>query len=164
MDRESFTGNRRRKLVPWLVKSEPSVYSIEDLRRDQVTSWEGVRNYQARNFMRDMQPGDKVLFYHSNATPPGVAGIAQVRKRAYPDPTQFDSASPYFDAGSKNDAPRWDLVEVAFERAFERAVTLEQLRSDAALAGLLVTARGSRLSVVPVSDAHFARIVTLAES
>lgn len=141
------------------MKSEPDVYSIADLARDRVTAWCGVRNYQARNFMRDvMRPGDLVLFYHSSCETPGVAGVGRVAGPAYADPTQFDRASPYFDAKATRRAPVWMQVDVAFEEAFPRLVPLEELRADPALKGLLLLRRGNRLSVLPVTKAHFERI------
>ena len=147
----------------WLMKSEPDVYGIDDLARDGSTGWEGVRNYQARNFMRDaMRVGDLVLFYHSNAEPPGVAGLARVAGGAEPDPTQFDPGSEYFDAGSKPEDPRWLHVRVGFVERFAEVVPLEVLRNDAALAGMALLQRGQRLSVQPVSPAHFARVLALA--
>ena len=148
----------------WLMKSEPDVYSIDDLARDGQTGWEGVRNYQARNFMRDdMKVGDKVLFYHSNAKPPGVAGVAEVCRAAYPDPAAFDPSSPYFDPKSKPEAPAWLRVDLRFVRRLPRLVPLDALKGDPLLSGMLVTLRGQRLSVQPVSPAHFDRVIALAE-
>jgi predicted RNA-binding protein with PUA-like domain len=147
----------------WLVKSEPDVYSIEDLRRDGTTTWEGVRNFQARNYLRAMRKGDRVLYYHSNADPPGVAGIAKVARTAYPDPTQFDPASHYADPTSDPDDPRWSMVDLAFVKAFARVVSLDELRDHAAeLGDLAVIRRGNRLSVCPVSADQFDLIVALA--
>ena len=147
----------------WLMKSEPDVYAITDLERDGTTGWEGVRNYQARNFMRDtMRLGDLVLFYHSNAEPPGVAGIARVVGAPEPDPTQFDAGSEYHDPGSDPADPRWLHVRVGFVERFAEVVPLDVLRADASLAGMPLLARGQRLSVQPVSPAHFARILALA--
>lgn len=147
----------------WLIKSEPEVYGIADLERDAHTAWEGVRNYQARNFMRDgMRAGDLVLFYHSNAEPSGVAGVARVHGPALPDPTQFDSASEYFDATSSAREPRWMMVPFAFVERFAEVVPLEVLKADAALAEMLVIQKGQRLSVQPVGGAHFARVLALA--
>lgn len=151
-------------MATWLAKSEPESYSIDDLQRDGATGWEGVRNYQARNSMRDMKVGDRVLFYHSNGEPPGVAGIAVVRREAFPDPTQFDPASPYHDPGSKQEDPRWSSVELRFVEKFAKLVPLSVLRDDPALAGLEVTRKGSRLSVHPVSEAHYNRIVALGRA
>ena len=133
----------------WLLKSEPTTYSIDDLKRDGHTSWEGVRNYQARNFMRDgMKMGDLVLFYHSNAEPPGVAGIARVKKEGYPDTTTKEKG--------------WILVDVEFVEKFKRFVALDELKADKKLAGMLVIRKGQRLSVQPVDRAHFDEVARLA--
>lgn len=148
-------------MATWLAKSEPEVYSIDDLARDGATGWEGIRNYQARNHLRAMKVGDRVLFYHSNGEPPGVAGIAVVRKEHFPDPTQYDRDSAYFDAGSKPDDPRWSSVELRFVEKFAHFVPIGVLREDPALDGLEVTRKGSRLSLHPVSEAHYNRIVAL---
>jgi predicted RNA-binding protein with PUA-like domain len=146
----------------WLMKSEPDVFSIDDLKRDGSTTWEGVRNFTARNFMRDaMLLGDLVLYYHSNAEPSGVAGLAKVSKLAYPDPTQFDKKSEYYDATAKKDEPRWLMVEVAFVEKFPTLVSLETLKKDKALAKMLVVQKGQRLSVQPVEGKHFDRVVAL---
>ncbi len=147
----------------WLMKSEPSVYAIEDLERDGRAEWEGVRNYQARNLMRDeMRRGDLVLFYHSNAKPSGVAGVARVVREAYPDPTALDPTSPYHDPRATPEDPRWVQVDLGFVERFERLVPLAALKADPALEGMLVTRRGQRLSVQPVERAHFARVLELA--
>jgi predicted RNA-binding protein with PUA-like domain len=147
----------------WLMKSEPDVYSIDDLARDGTTSWSGVRNYQARNFMRDdMKVGDLVLFYHSNAEPPGVAGIAKVVRTAHPDLTALDPRSPYHDPKATPENPIWQMVDVGFVAAFKRLVSLDDLRTDPALADMLVIKRGMRLSVQPVDPAHFKRIESMA--
>ncbi len=146
----------------WLVKSEPAVYGIADLARDGTTGWEGVRNFQARNALRAMTVGDPVLFYHSNADPPGVVGLARVLRAAFPDPTQFDPASPTFDPTAKLADPRWSSVELAFEARFARPVSLEQLKSDPELLGLEVARKGTRLSVHAVAAAHYDRIVALS--
>jgi predicted RNA-binding protein with PUA-like domain len=149
----------------WLMKSEPSVYSIEKLEQDGTSGWEGVRNYQARNFMRDdMREGDLVLFYHSNASPPGVAGVAKVWGPAMPDPTQFDTKSPYYDETSTKQAPRWVMAQLAFVERFKAVVPLEVLKADPALEGMAVLAKGQRLSVQSVTFAHFARVLSLAHS
>lgn len=146
----------------WLMKSEPEVFSIDDLERDGKTMWEGVRNYQARNSMRDdMKIGDLVLFYHSNADPPGVAGLARVASEPYPDPTQFDPKSAYYDPKSKEDAPTWILVDVEHVETFPTLVTLEALKSQRALEDMLVVRRGMRLSVQPVDKKHFERVTKL---
>ena len=149
----------------WLMKSEPDVFSIDDLARDRRTSWEGVRNYQARNFMRDeMKVGDLVLYYHSNAEPSGIAGIARVSREAYPDPTQFDPKSEYYDEGSKKDDPRWLMVDVEFVEKLPEVISLERLKSDPELEGMLVIRKGQRLSVRPVEKKHFARVLQLGRA
>jgi predicted RNA-binding protein with PUA-like domain len=152
-------------MTAWLMKSEPNVYGLSDLRRDKTTAWEGVRNYQARNSLRDdARVGDLVLFYHSNAEPSGVAGLARVARAAYPDPTQFDPKSDYADPTSPPDAPRWVTVDLEFVEAWAEPVTLAQLKADPALEGMEVTRRGSRLSVHPVAQAHFDRVVALGRA
>lgn len=140
----------------WLMKSEPDVYSIDKLSKDKTTPWEGVRNYQARNFMmKDMELGDLVLFYHSNAEPPGVAGIAKVSKIAFPDKTQFDKKSEYFDAKATKEKPIWFCVEVEFVSKFKNLVSLSDLRDNEKLSDMVVLQKGSRLSVQPVDKKHF---------
>lgn len=147
------------------MKSEPDVYSIDDLEKDGSSGWEGVRNYQARNFMRDeMKPGDLVLFYHSNAEPSGVAGVARVAGPPVADPTQFDKKSEYFDAASTKETPRWMMVSVEFVERFAQVVPLERLKADKALKNMLVLQKGQRLSVQPVDAAHFARVCVLARA
>lgn len=147
----------------WLMKSEPDTFSIDDLKRVKKTAWEGVRNYTARNFMRDsMQIGDPVLFYHSNAEPPAVVGLARVASAPYPDASAFDRKSPYYDEKSKREAPQWMLVDVAFVEKLPAPVPLDRLRGDPALQGMLVTLKGQRLSVQPVARAHFERVATVA--
>jgi predicted RNA-binding protein with PUA-like domain len=145
----------------WLINSEPSVYYIEDLRTDRTTCWDSIRNYQARNNMREMAVGDEVLFYHSQSNPPGVAGIARVVREAYPDHTQFDRDHDYFDPKSDEDDPRWWMVDVEFVRAFDEALPLADVRDDPALADMVLV-RNSRLSVQPVEPGEFRRIVELA--
>ncbi len=146
------------------MKSEPDVYSIHDLQRDGSTHWDGVRNYQARNTMRDdMKVGDKVLFYHSNAKPPGVAGVATVCKEGYPDHTAFDASSKYHDPKSDPENPRWMMVDIAFDRAFESLIPLDALKSNPALDGMALLQRGQRLSVQPVSAAHYAAVLAMAD-
>jgi predicted RNA-binding protein with PUA-like domain len=139
----------------WLVKTEPHVYSIDDLRRDKITAWTGVRNYQARNFLKQMEVGDLVLVYHSNAEPPGVVGVARVKHGAKADPTQFDRKSEYFDPAASLEKPRWFCPDLAFSAKLAVMVTLESLRAQASLSGLQLLQRGSRLSVLPVSEKHF---------
>ena len=146
----------------WLMKSEPDAFSIDDLKRNKQEPWDGVRNYQARNFMRDgMRPGDKVFFYHSNCNPPGIVGIAAVATDAYPDPSQFDPKSKYFDPGSSRDKPRWMLVDVKFVKKLKRTITLDELKTDAALAEMPLVRKGNRLSVMPVDAAHWKHILAL---
>lgn len=145
---------RVRLMRYWLMKSEPDEASIDDLAHapQQTLPWTGVRNYQARNFMRDsMQVGDGVLFYHSSCAEPGIAGIAKVSSSAYPDPTQFDSKSPYFDPKSTREQPRWLLVDVVFVKKTP-LITLAALREHEALAGMRVLAKGNRLSITPVTE------------
>lgn len=152
------------KAAYWLIKSEPEVFSIEALRRDGHTHWEGVRNYQARNHLRAMKAGDLVLFYHSSADPPGVAGVARVSREAYPDESQFDPKSDYYDAQSKRDDPRWSLVDVEFVEVLPAFVPLDALKADDKLDGMLVRQRGMRLSVQPVTPTHFKRVLNLGKS
>jgi predicted RNA-binding protein with PUA-like domain len=146
----------------WLVKSEPDAYSYEDLERDGRTMWDGVRNYQARNYMRDeMQVGDAVLFYHSNVAEPAVVGVARVASEAYPDPTQFDPHDPHFDPKASEDAPRWVLVDLEPMRRLPETVPLVRLKEDPKVEGLALVRRGNRLSVMPVDDAHFRHVLRL---
>jgi predicted RNA-binding protein with PUA-like domain len=138
------------------MKTEPETYSIQDLERDGRTAWNGVRNFQARNFLRDeMKPGDLVLFYHSVAKDKGVAGIAKVAKAGYPDPSAFDRRSKYFDPKSGKDDPTWYVVDVEHVETFPRVVTLAEIKAAKSLAGMMVTRRGARLSVQPVDREHF---------
>lgn len=147
----------------WLVKSEPTTYSITDLKRDGTTGWEGIRNYQSRNTMRDlMKPGDRVLFYHSNTEPIGVAGVAVVEGAPRPDPTQWNAKSDYYDATSDRSDPRWMMVHLKFERAFARVVGTAELRTVPALRDMVVLRRGNRLSVTPVTAAEFKAVLELA--
>lgn len=146
----------------WLMKTEPDEFSIDHLAKKKTEPWTGVRNYQARNFMRDgMRPGDGVLFYHSSCAEPGVAGIAEVGSTAYPDPTQFDPKSDYYDAASKREDPRWVLVDVKFKRKLKRVVTLAELKDRAELEGFALLQRGNRLSVLPVTKAQWDFILGL---
>jgi len=143
------------------MKSEPDVFSFEDLkaRPNQTEPWDGVRNYQARNFMRDtMKVGDLVLFYHSNTNPPCVAGIAQVASQPYPDPTAFDKKSKYYDPKSDPENPRWQLVDVSYKADLKRLVSLEEMKSMPELAELRTLQRGNRLSITPVTQAEFQAI------
>ena len=146
----------------WLMKSEPDAFSIDDLKRKGQEHWDGVRNYQARNFMRDgMRVGDKVFFYHSNCTEPGIVGIAEVATDAYPDPSQFDPKSKYFDAASSRDNPRWMLVDVKFVKKLKRTITLKELQADAALADMALVRKGNRLSVMPIGVTEWRHILTM---
>src|SRR5688500_16058030 len=139
----------------WLMKCEPSAYTIDDLERDGRTSWEGVRNYQARNLIRDdMQVGDKVLFYASNATPSGVTGLAEIIRPGYPDPSAFIPGHDYFDPGSRREAPTWFMVDIGFVARFAATVSLETLKQTPGLEHMVVTRKGSRLSVQPVTKAE----------
>ena len=147
----------------WLMKSEPTECSIDDLAqaRGQTVPWVGVRNYQARNFMRDeMQVGDGVLFYHSSCPEPGIAGLAQVSSPAYPDATQFDPGSPYFDPKSARDAPRWQHVDVKLVRK-TRLLALPEMRAASSLASMQVLRRGNRLSITPVTPAEWSAVLDL---
>jgi predicted RNA-binding protein with PUA-like domain len=141
----------------WLMKSEPSVFSIDDLARapKQTTSWDGVRNYQARNLLREAAVGDGVIFYHSSADPPAAVGTATIARAAYPDATQFDPKDDHYDPDSKKDDPRWFVVDVKFDEKFPRAVTLAELRAKPELADMVLLRKGSRLSVQPVTPAEW---------
>lgn len=142
----------------WLMKSEPDVFGIDDLAKKKTEGWNGVRNYEARNFMKSMKTGDKVLFYHSNAKPSGVAGIASVSRLAYPDPTQFDPKSDYFEPRATPERPVWFQVDLRFVSKLPRVVPLDELRGTPALAGMALFKR-SRLSVIPVTALEW-KIIT----
>ena len=145
----------------WLLKSEPAAYSIEDLARDGVTAWTGVRNYQARNFLRDgMRRGDRAFFYHSGCEEPGIVGIVEVSKAAYPDVMQFDRKSRYYDPGSSRENPRWLNVDVKFVSK-ARLVGLAELRRHKALRNMQVLKRGNRLSITPVATVEWNFIMDL---
>ncbi|WP_242110215.1 EVE domain-containing protein [Luteimonas aquatica] len=147
----------------WLMKTEPDAFSIDDLKRVGTEPWTGVRNYQARNFMRQMQVGDGVLFYHSSCEVPGIVGVAKVACAAYPDPTQFDAKSDYFDPKSTPEEPRWQMVDVSFERKFKRVLPLEEIKRHSAELGeeFALIRRGSRLSVLPVTAAQWKLLLSL---
>jgi predicted RNA-binding protein with PUA-like domain len=148
----------------WLMKSEPDAFSIDNLQKVGTEPWNGVRNYQARNFMRDgMQVGDGILFYHSNCAVPGIAGIAKVASKAYPDETQFDRKSDYYDPKATREEPRWMLVDVAFERKLKRVIPLEEIRqhADTLGEGFALTSKGTRLSVMPVTAAQWKLLLSL---
>ena len=144
------------------MKSEPNDYSIDDLQRDGMEPWDGIRNYQARNMIRDdMKTGDTALFYHSSCPEPGVVGVMTIASAAYPDPTQFDPKSGHYDAKSKEEDPRWLLVDVKFGRKLERVITLKELKAHPALADFRLNMRGNRLSIFPVSKTHWDLVLGL---
>ena len=148
----------------WLMKSEPGVFSIDDLmaRPEQTEPWDGVRNYQARNMMRDdMQPGDPVFFYHSNCAEPGIVGIARIIREAYPDSTALDPTHPHYDPASTPDNPRWVMVDVQFVRKLSRTLSLTELKSHPTLADMPLVRRGNRLSVMPVTESAWHFILSL---
>ena len=146
----------------WLMKCEPAAYTIDDLARDGRTGWEGVRNYQARNFMRDgMQEGDGVLFYASNANPSGVAGLAEIARAGYPDPFAWKKGHKYFDPATDKAAPIWYTVDVAFVERFATTISLETLKATTGLERMMVTQKGSRLSVQPATKQEYDIVVTL---
>lgn len=149
----------------WLMKCEPSAYTIDDLQRDGATNWEGVRNYKARNYMRDdMQLGDEVLFYASNAEPSGVTGLAKIVRTSYPDASAFNKKSHYYDEDSDKAAPTWFMVDIGFVKRFKGTVSLETLKSTKGLEKMMVTQKGSRLSVQPVAKDEFEIVVKLANA
>ncbi len=146
------------------MKSEPEKFSIDQLEADGSTHWDGVRNYQARNMMRDdMKVGDRVLFYHSNASPPGVAGVATVCKEGYPDHTAWDPEDPHFDAKTDPENPRWMMVDIAFEAKMPELIPLDALRQNPELDGMLLLRRGQRLSVQPVEPEHFEEVLRMGK-
>jgi predicted RNA-binding protein with PUA-like domain len=145
----------------WLMKSEPDVYGIGHLQAEGTTLWDGIRNYQARNFMRSMKVGDRAFFYHSNVSPPGIVGLMEVVETAVVDPSQFDPGSKYFDPASRPEAPRWDCVRLAYRRTFPTLLSLDRLRDQFSVEELAVVRRGNRLSILPVSEASAARIFEL---
>jgi predicted RNA-binding protein with PUA-like domain len=150
----------------WLMKSEPEAFSIDDLADapKKTTHWDGVRNYQARNFMRDeMKTGDQVLFYHSNAKPPGVAGVARVVKEGYPDFTAFDPNDKHYDPKSKQEDPRWFMVDIKLVKKFKQLIPLPELKQIKALDGMVLLQKGSRLSVQPVTKKQFDTICKIAD-
>jgi predicted RNA-binding protein with PUA-like domain len=147
----------------WLMKSEPDAYSIDDLKRDRTEHWDGIRNYQARNFMmQEMKPGDEVLFYHSSCKVPGVAGVARVCKQAYPDFTAWNPDSKYYDPKSTPEKPRWFMVDVEFVSKFPEVISLTQIRQTPALEGMRLLQKGNRLSIMPVGAEEFRTICKLA--
>jgi predicted RNA-binding protein with PUA-like domain len=145
----------------WLMKTEPDAFSIDDLKRLKKDAWSGVRNYQARNFMKEMRLGDAVLFYHSSTQPPGVAGLAKVVGLAHPDETQFEKKSPYFDPKAMKEKPIWHCVDIGFVKKFLRLIPLEELRGINSLNEMVLLQRGSRLSVQPVTKKEYDAIINL---
>lgn len=148
----------------WLMKCEPSAYTIDDLERDGTTSWEGVRNYQARNFMREMRSGDKVLFYASSADPSGVTGLARISREAYPDRFATQKGHHYHDPKSTAEEPIWYMVDIAFVEKFPRTVSLEELKKTRGLEKMVVTQKGSRLSIQPVTKQEYDIVVGLGKT
>ncbi len=146
----------------WLMKTEPDAFSIADLKAKGTAPWDGVRNYQARNHMRDMAVGDRVLFYHSSANPSGIAGLATVARTAYPDPSSWDPKSHYFDPAASPENPRWSMVDVTYVRTFKNFLSLEQLKGIPELSGMILLQR-SRLSVQPVEKEHYELITKLGK-
>jgi|TARA_B100000767_G_C19690901_1_gene503954 predicted RNA-binding protein with PUA-like domain len=146
----------------WLMKSEPDVYGIDDLKRDKQEPWDGIRNYQVRNMFRDqMQIGDLAFFYHSNCKPPAVVGIMTIASEAYPDETQFDSKSRYYDAKSNRENPRWLLVDVKYKRKLKREISLKELKAHEELKDFRLNQKGNRLSVIPVEKKEWDLILNL---
>ena len=149
-------------MTNWLMKSEPDAYGIDDLKRDRREPWDGIRNYQARNMMRDdMKIGDKVFFYHSNCKDVGVVGVMKVASKPYPDPTQFDPESNYYDPKSNPDDPRWCLVDVRFVKKLKRTISLAEIKAHPGLDDMILVRKGNRLSIMPVSDDHWNLILGL---
>ncbi len=148
----------------WLMKSEPDVYSIDDLQRDQTEIWDGVRNYQARNFLKEMELNDLAFFYHSNTKPPGIVGLMKIVETNVVDPSQFDQSSKYFDSKSTPDNPRWHTVTVGYLETFKTGITLDQLKQSFEPDELWVVRRGNRLSVMPIEDAVATRLLETARN
>ena len=148
----------------WLMKSEPEVYGIDHLHREGTTLWDGIRNYQARNFMRAMQIGDQAFFYHSNTKPPGIIGLMEVIETQLIDPSQFDPTSNYFDPGATPEKPRWDCVKLRYVRQFAHLLSLDTLRENFSPEELGVVKRGNRLSILPVSAASAERLLSLLDA
>lgn len=148
----------------WLMKSEPDTYSLSDLmqEKNQVTAWEGVRNYQARNFLKsEMQIGDEAFFYHSSCATPGIVGIVEIVRAGYPDPSAFDPNSPYFDPKSQQEKPRWYRVDVKFKKQLPHPITLAQMKQNPQLNGFILTRPGNRLSVIPVTEKQWQIILAM---
>jgi predicted RNA-binding protein with PUA-like domain len=145
----------------WIMKSEPDTFSIDDLERVGTEPWNGVRNYQARNMIRDMQTGDLAFFYHSSCQIPAIVGIMEITRNAYPDPTALDASSPYYDPKSTAENPRWYMVDVQFVRRLKHPISLQQLKTDSRLQGLALLRRGNRLSVMPATAQQWKYILSL---
>lgn len=146
----------------WLMKSEPGDYSIDDLKRDGREPWTGVRNFQARNYMhKEMAPGDLMIFYHSSVNPPGAAGVGRIAGKPYPDPTQFDRKSKYYEPRASREKPVWYLVDVTFAKKFRRLLPLRELKQNPKLMGMMALQSGSRLSITPLTHEEFAAITKL---
>jgi len=148
-------------MAHWLMKSEPDVYGIDHLKAEGTTIWDGIRSYQARNYMRKMAIGDRAFFYHSNITPPGIVGLMEVVEVGLTDPSQFDAQSKYFDPASKPEAPRWDCVRLSYLATFASLLSLERLRAEFSPDELAVVRRGNRLSIMPVPEACLTRLYEL---
>ena len=148
-------------MAHWLMKSEPDVYGIHHLQQEGTTLWDGIRNYQARNFMRSMAIGDRAFFYHSNAKPPGIVGLMEVIETGLTDPSQFDPNNKYFDPKSKPEAPRWDCVRLRYVGRFAELLSLDQLREQFSVDELPVVRQGNRLSILPVPEASATRLLEL---
>ena len=156
------TENNGLNMNYWLMKSEPDAYGIDDLMRDGREPWDGIRNYQARNMMRDdMVIGDKVFFYHSSCKEPGVVGLMEIASKPYPDPTQFEPGSKYYDPKSNPDDPRWCLVDVQFIRKLKRAVSLAEIKAHPGLHDMILVRKGNRLSIMPITEDHWNIILSL---
>jgi predicted RNA-binding protein with PUA-like domain len=159
---ETPDKTQKRTMAYWLMKSEPDVYSIDNLEKDGREMWDSIRNYQARNMMRDdMRIGDEIFFYHSNCKEPGIVGIMKVASEPYADPVQFDETSRYFDEKSSKDEPRWILVDVEFVRKLSRNITLTEIKAQKSLEDMILTRRGNRLSIMPVEKKHWNKILSL---
>jgi predicted RNA-binding protein with PUA-like domain len=143
----------------WLLKTDAGCYNIDDLEKDNATSWTGIRNYQARNYIRAMKKGDKALFYHSSCAEPAIVGIAKIESEAYPDPTQFDQKDEHFDAKSKKEAPMWSTIDIVFLKKLEKPITLFNIKQKKQLDGMIIAQKGNRLSVTPVSLQNYNFIV-----
>lgn len=159
----SFKGAFKGAMRHWLVKTEPDVYPIDDLKRDKRTQWTDVRNYEARNYLTAMEVGDEVLIYHSNADPTGIVGLGKVVKKAYPDPGQFNSKGEYFDEKASKESPRWFAPDIGFKEKFSRTVSIGELKKEKSLSSMALFKR-SRLSVQPVTQAEFQKILQLVKN